>query len=75
LGQVLGGTINCGTGYLEIKTSALAADSAVARMAALVDMVRPLCLLPVAAKYDTAVYFIFSIPPAKFHAILASQIG
>jgi hypothetical protein len=32
--------VNCGTGCLEIKTTALAADSAVARMAALVDMVR-----------------------------------
>lgn len=37
--QVLGGTVNSGTGCLEIKTSALAGDSAVARMAALVDMV------------------------------------
>lgn len=41
-GQVLGGTINCGSGCLEVKTTALASDSHVARMAAQVDMVRPL---------------------------------
>lgn len=40
--QVLGGTINCGKECLEVKTIALAADSHVARMAAQVDLVRPM---------------------------------
>ncbi len=38
--QVLGGTFNAGSGCLEVRTTALAANSAVARMAALVDAVR-----------------------------------
>jgi len=40
LKQVLGGTLNCGSGSLEIRTTALAGDSAVARMAKLVEEVR-----------------------------------
>jgi hypothetical protein len=37
----MGGTLNCGSGSLEVRTTALAADSAVARMAALVEEVSP----------------------------------
>lgn len=38
--QVLGGTVNCGSGSLIIETTALAGNSAVARMAQLVEEVR-----------------------------------
>ena len=38
--QVLGGTVNCGDSTLEIRATAVAADSAVARMATLVEQVQ-----------------------------------
>ena len=39
--QVLGGTVNCGDSTLEIRATAVAADSTVARMATLVEQVQP----------------------------------
>ena len=41
--QVLAGTVNVGSGLLQVETNALAADSAVARVAGLVEQVIAAC--------------------------------
>jgi cation transport ATPase len=42
---VFGGTVNCGDGALTVRATAAAADSTVARMARLVEEVRPVLAL------------------------------
>lgn len=37
--QVVGGTMNCGSGFLIIETSAVASESTIARMAQMVEQV------------------------------------
>lgn len=44
--QVFGGTVNSGDGALTVRTTAAAADTAVARLARLVEEVLPLPKLP-----------------------------